>query len=290
MAATLPRLAVCNELFRGWSFAQAADYAASLGYAGLEVAPMTLMDDSGTIAQTNVAAVGDSAAASGLEVIGLHWLLARTQGLHVTEPDPATRHRTAEYLARLSGLCRELGGSVMVLGSPQQRNLPPGTPGTAGIEPARACIEQTLPALEANRVTLAIEPLGPQETNFLNSAAEAVELIRQINSPWVRLHLDVKAMSTEDSPIPEIIRRYHRELVHFHANDANRRGPGMGEIDFVPILRALRQIDYCGWISVEVFDETLGIEALARESIENLRRDWARALAEPARGPNSITG
>ena len=65
--------------------------------------------------------------AAGLETVGLHWLLAKTTGLHLTSPDSAVRRRTADYLADLARLCRDLNGRIMVLGSPQQRNLAPGS-------------------------------------------------------------------------------------------------------------------------------------------------------------------
>src|SRR5208283_3758295 len=103
-----------------------------------------------------------------------------------------------------------------------------------------------LPVLESNRVVLALEPLGPQETNFLLTAAEAVELIERIGSPHVRLHLDCKAMATESVPIPELIARHKALLAHFHANDPNRLGPGFGQLDFTPIFRALGEADYRG--------------------------------------------
>jgi sugar phosphate isomerase/epimerase len=79
-------------------------------------------------------------------------------------------------------------------------------------------------------------------------------------------------MSTESIPIPDILRASAKHLVHFHANDPNRRGPGMGDVDFVPILAALREIGYDGWISVEVFDYEPGPERLAKESIDYLRK------------------
>ena len=78
-------------------------------------------------------------------------------------------------------------------------------------------------------------------------------------------------MSSEAMPIPELIRRNRAMLAHFHANDPNRQGPGFGEVDFLPILEALGEIDYRGWVSVEVFDYTPGVERLARESIEYMR-------------------
>ena len=108
------------------------------------------------------------------------------------------------------------------------------------------------------------------------TAAETVELATRIASPHVRLHLDCKAMASEAQSIPELIHAHRDLLVHFHANDPNRQGPGFGELDFDPILRALGEIDYRGWVSVEVFDYSPGVERLARESLENLQASLGR--------------
>src|SRR5262249_835706 len=115
-------------------------------------------------------------------------------------------------------------------------------------------------------------PLAPAEGNFLNTAADAARLIARIGHPNCRLILDCKAMSSEAVPIPELIRTHAPILAHFHANDPNRQGPGFGELDFVPIFAALGEVDYRGWVSVEVFDYSPGIERLARESIDNMNR------------------
>ena len=84
-------------------------------------------------------------------------------------------------------------------------------------------------------------------------------------------------MSSEASPIPVLIRRHRGLFDHFHANDANGRGPGFGKLDFVPIFQALKEIDYRGWISVEVFDDKPTPEQTARESIAYMRKCWAKA-------------
>lgn len=271
------KLAICNETFRDWPHERACAFAAELGYTGLEIAPFTLGKSALDISPEQRADVRRVAESAGLEIIGLHWLLAFTEGYYLTSPDVETRRRTSAYLGELARLCRDLGGSLMVLGSPKQRNLLPGVSHAQAMEYAAATIRDAVPLLEETEVTLAVEPLGPEEGDFLRTAALGIELCRMVDAPWVRLHLDVKAMSTDEQPIPDVIRASADWLHHFHANDPNRRGPGMGEVEFLPILKALRDVNYEGWISVEVFDYAPGPEALAGESIRYLR-ETARKL------------
>jgi sugar phosphate isomerase/epimerase len=159
----------------------------------------------------------------------------------------------------------------MVLGSPQQRNLLPGVSHEQGMELAADCLRRAMPVLEECGVTLAVEPLSEKDGNFLLTADLGRELCEMVGSPHCRLHLDCKAMSSEAKPIPQIIRENARIMEHFHANDPNLRGPGMGELDFLPIFQTLAEIDYRGWVSVEVFDYAPGVEALARESMEYMQ-------------------
>ena len=126
-------------------------------------------------------------------------------------------------------------------------------------------------------VHLLIDVRDAMGANIINTAAEAVAILDQLDHPNFALHLDVKAMSTETAPTPDVIRRYHQRMVHFHANDPNRRGPGFGSTDFVPIFRALRDSGYAGWVSVEVFDYTPDPVTIARESIRHMKECAAQA-------------
>ncbi len=273
------KFAICNETFKDWPFERAFDFAAECGYTGIEIAPFTIADYATDISTAQRTEVRRQADAAGLEVVGLHWLLARTEGLYLTSPDAEVRRNTSDYLGELARLCADFGGKVLVCGSPQQRNLLPGVALDEAMQHAADVFRRVVPVLEETDVTVALEPLGPDEGDFLVTTPEAVELAEMIGSPQVRLHLDCKAMSTESVPIAEIIRRHHGLLAHFHANDPNRQGPGFGEVDFVPIVEALGEVDYRGWVSVEVFDYTPGIERLASESIEYLQ-DCLAKLAE----------
>ncbi|NND99320.1 MAG: sugar phosphate isomerase/epimerase [Pirellulaceae bacterium] len=265
------KYAICNETFGDWSLDKALQYAREAGYTGWEVAPFMLTDDIFSYTADQRAAYRQTVEDAGFELIGLHWLLAKTEGLHLTTPDVAVRTKTTEYLCELARLCSDLGGKVMVLGSPQQRNLSEGQSMDEAMANAAEVIRGAVETLDHRGVKIALEPLGPQEGNFLNTAAQGRQLASMIGSENVQLHLDVKAMSTESTPIDQLIRDNADVMLHFHANDPNRRGPGMGEVDFVPIFQALSDVGYDGWVSVEVFDYEPGVETLVTESMQNMK-------------------
>lgn len=278
------RLGMCNELFEGHDLAATCRTLKSLGYEGLEIAPFTLAPRINELTPAKRQETRAIIEDAGLEIIGLHWLLARTEGFFLTTPDAAVRRATADYLVALAEATRDLGGTLMVLGSPKQRDLLPGVSEADALGYAADVFAETLPTIAAFGVELCLEPLAPSETNFLNTCAQAVSLIERVNHPNLKLHMDVKAQSSETADsVPGLIRRYARDAGHFHAQDVNLRGPGMGDVDFGPILAALVASGYNRWVSVEVFDFSPGPETTAAESIRCLRRalDAAQKAAPP---------
>src|SRR5688500_5673691 len=120
------RYAICNETFEGWDHTRVCRFVAELGYAGLELAPFTLAPRITDVSAERRRELRRQADEHGLMLLGLHWLLAKTEGLQLTSPDAAVRQRTADYLVELAKCCRDVGGDVLVFGSPAQRRIPAG--------------------------------------------------------------------------------------------------------------------------------------------------------------------
>jgi len=276
------KFAICNETFEGGSHREGLALAKKLGYTGVEVAPFTLGLDVREIRQGTRREYRAMVEDLGMSILGLHWLLAKTSGFHLTTDDAAVRSKTADYFKSLIELCVDLGGNIMVLGSPLQRNFTAPMTHDQAMGNAIDVIGRLTRDLESANVRLAIEPLGPQEGNFLNHTSQARAMIQRIASPNVRLHLDVKAMSSEGSPIAQIIRDHADLLIHFHANDPNKLGPGMGDVDQAPIFKALKDVGYSGWVSVEVFDYSPGVEQILTASMDTMVR--CAALASGSQG------
>src|SRR5687767_14319362 len=120
------RFAIRSELFVNLPWERLCDYAASLGYQGHDVSAYTLAERAEDIPPQRRRELRHQANSRGLEILGLHLLLVKPPGLYITSPDATVRKKTAAYFVELVKLCHDLGGRVMVIGSPKQRSLLPG--------------------------------------------------------------------------------------------------------------------------------------------------------------------
>lgn len=269
------KFGICNEVFKEWSFEKAFEFVKQTGYDGIEIAPFTCAKYVTEVSSDRRAQIKDLAAKNELEITGIHWVLVEAEGMHMTHPDAGIRSKTQQYFRDLVQFCSDLGGKSIVVGSPKQRNLEPGIELAQAADWATEVFRPAVADAEDKGVTICFEPLAPSETNFMNTAAEAIEFIHRIPSPAFKIILDVKAMCSMGKPIPDIIRESWPEFAYFHANDANLKGPGFGEVDFVPIAAALKEVGYQGYVSVEVFKFEEGPEAIATQSLDYLKKTFA---------------
>lgn len=267
------RIALCNEVLAPLPFARQCEVAAALGYQGLEVAPFTLGDAPHQLSAAERAGLRRAAQDAGIAVSGLHWLLRQPVGLSITSADAAVRARTLDTMRRQIALCAELGGAVLVHGSPAQRRLPPGEEAAArqrGIEAFAAVAADA----QAAGVTYCIEPLAPPEADFIHTVAQAAAIVQAIGRPGLRTMLDCCAAArAEAEPVHAVLARWLPTglLAHVQVNDPNLRGPGQGGLGFLAILRTLRQHGYAGWVAVEPFDYHPDGPASAARAIGYLR-------------------
>ncbi len=270
------KLALCNEVLAGLPLEAQCERAAALGYDGLEIAPFTLSDTPEQIDAREAARIRGVVESFGLVVTGLHWLLVKPAGLSLTDADAALRQRTLQFMERLTGLCAELGGRVLVHGSPGQRRIADGETHATALGRLQEGLAQVARAAATNGVVYCIEPLSSHETQLLNTVAQAAEVVRAIGNPHLRTMIDCSAAGLgESEPLPALIDRWLPTglIGHVQVNDPNRRGPGQGAMAFAPILAALQRNGYDGVIAVEPFDyvpDGPGVAAFAAGYLKGL--------------------
>ena len=251
------KFSLCNEVLAGMPLEQQCEFAATIGYQGLEIAPFTLSDTPERISAREAARIRATVESFGLVVTGLHWLLVKPTGLSLTDSDASLRARTLDVMSRLTVLCAELGGKVLVHGSPKQRQITVGETLDVAVDRLQDALARVGDVAAANSVIYCLEPLSAHETPVINTIAEAAALVRGVGHPNLRTMIDCSAAGLgESEPVPDLINRWLPTglIGHVQVNDPNRRGPGQGEMAFAPILAGLQRNGYTGTISVEPFD------------------------------------
>jgi len=267
------KISICNELFQGWPIEKVFQYTAQLGYDGVEIAPYTLADSVTEISPKSRKAIRRAAEENGIEIVGLHWLLVKPEGLYINHPDEIIRIQTQEYIEALIHFCADIGGRILVHGSPHQRTVQEGWDFQESWDFAKETFKVCLKAARERNVLYCVEPLSHLWTNFINTVTEATQLVREVRHPNFKMVFDCRSASAQEKSVPEALLRALESgyLRHVHVNDANGKGPGFGDMDFVPILKTLIKNSYKGYISVEVFDFSPDPQTVASRSIGYLR-------------------
>ncbi len=267
------RLSICNELFEGWPIEKVFDYVAELGYDGVEISPFTVADSVIDVSPRKRERIRQAAERSGVEIVGLHWLLAKPEGLYINHPDEIIRIRTQEYIEALIHFCADIGGKLLLHGSPHQRTVEEGWDYDEAWNSAKETFDVCLKVAHKRNVIYCIEPLLKTSTNFVNTIDEALRLVREINHPNFKMMFDCRAACAQERSLIDALLLALRSghLRHIHVNDANGKGPGFGSTRFTPILRELAKNGYRGYLSVEVFSFDGGPETIASRSIGYLR-------------------
>jgi D-psicose/D-tagatose/L-ribulose 3-epimerase len=250
------KLSLCNEVLREFDFARQCAFAAELGYAGLEVAPFTLGENAYRMPAAERAALRRAAKDAGVAVSGLHWLLVAPAGLSITSADRAVWERTVDVMRRLVELCAELEGNYLVHGSPAQRRIGNGADRAEAAKRGEAAWAAIADDAAKAGVVYCVEPLAAPDADFVNTLEEAAALVRRIAKPGMKTMLDTSSAGlTEKEPVADLVRRWMPTglIAHVQFNDRNRRGPGEGADKFAPVVRALRETRYAGWIAMEPF-------------------------------------
>ena len=265
------RHSICNEAFEKWPFAGACKAIRRIGYTGIEIAPFTLAERPGDVSAAQRGEYRDIMRSEGLAFVGLHWLMVSPKGLHVTGPDTDLRRRSWDHIRDLIDLCADLGpDGVMVFGSPKQRST---TGGLSRAEATRNYIDGLAgiaPHAVQRGVTVLVEALPANQSDVVQTLAEAVGIVREIASPAIRTMFDVHNAVDETETHASLVDRYFEVIRHVHVNELDGRHCGTGGYDFGPVLEVLARRGYRGWISLEAFDFSPGPERLAEESLRHL--------------------
>lgn len=266
---------MCNESMQELSWAEQCDIIGNAGYTGVEIASFTLVENGvEEISASERKQMVQDMNNAGIECVGLHWLLSPPpEGLHFTTPDASVRNRTVNYLDSLIDFCGDLGGSVMIFGSPNQRS----TTGGATVEDAQKYFAEGLASVADHArergVKILVEPLSSDQTDVVNTTAEAMEIVNAVDHPAIQTMFDFHNTPDETEPFHVLIEKYFDYIHHVHVQemDGTYLGTGNAVNDYVKAFQTLKDLGFTKWVSLEVFDFSPGGKTIANESMETLK-------------------
>jgi sugar phosphate isomerase/epimerase len=260
------RLAASNIALPSFDHQKYLPKLVELGFVGLEVAPSKVWADTWRgLTAADIATYRRQVEAAGLHIIGLHSLFFDHKNLGLFK-DPGTREKTLDFMEHLSILCRDLGGKTLIYGG--GRNRGSWTRENAQTE-AISFMSELCQRIENHGTCFCFEPLGPNDTDFIHSALDSLEIVNAVNHPALKIQLDAKALLENDEVTPTLFQAVSGQLIHFHANEPGLNILGSsGEVDHAAMGRLLKDVGYTGYVSLEqrMIDETRPLVAMTESA------------------------
>ena len=245
------------------SLSEGFECAATLGFDAIELFPASARDlDAGEVTrlsekhQVKISAIGTGAG----------WVKHK---LRLTDPDPDVRRRARQFIAEIVDLAGKLGAPA-ILGS-MQGHWGGDVSRAQAVAWLAAALEELGPRAEALGMPLLYEFLNRYETNLFNRVAESVEFLKTLRTQNIKLLCDLFHMNIEEADIAAALGVAGTKLGHVHFADSNRLAIGMGHTNMKPVMAALRDSGYAGYLSAEVLpfpDST----AAALQTIASFRK------------------
>ena len=243
------RFAVSNIALTAFDHGRELARLPALGIEGVEVAPSRVWRDTWKgLSPADVGRYRKTVEAAGLGVVGLHSLFFDQPRLGLFKAS-MERTESLDFLEHLSKVCRDLGGRTLIWGGGRRR-------GAISTAAARAeairFMGELARRIEGHGTCFCFEPLGPNDSDFINSALDSLAIVEKVASPGLKVQLDAKALVENGEATIETFKAVRSELVHFHANEPGLGTfGGSGKVDHAALGAMLEEIGYGGFVSIE---------------------------------------
>ena len=243
--------AISNISWSGESDDEYLKLISGLGVNGVELAASIIWDEPLDSTYSERESYRKKIESYDLKISGLHALLFSRPDLQLLSKGDE-RKRVVNYLKGTSDLCSQLGGEYMVLGSGKNR-LRGNLSYKEGFQIAVDILKEIGDYAHSKNVIITIESLPPPGCDFIQNLKEALDLVKAVNSPGVKLHFDTGSADMTENIIDGNLPALLKNVFSCQVNDFELLPPGSTKSNNHSIWsQYLKQASYRGWISIEM--------------------------------------
>ena len=249
------------------------EFISSLNCNGVELAPSAIWSEPIDSSKQDRNTLKKKIANFDLNFLGFHSLLYSKPELKLFESS-FLRKETKDYIFNLINLCSDLEGKNLVYGSPKSRELC----GKNYDDCKKQSLEDFYEIAEYAKkkgIFFCLEPLSKKETDFITSLEEGGEIVEMVNHSNFKLHLDTKVLYDSMDKVGSKLEKYKKIIAHVHVGDENLEEPGtINKKEHLEIGKGLRDINYEGYITLEMRRNTADIKGSIKRGVEFIRKQY----------------